>query len=233
MKIGMVIPAYKEEQHIENVVKGVKNVPLINVVYVVDDGSKDRTAELAAASGAIVVKHETNLGVGAAIRDGFIRAKEDGMEIIAVMGGDDQDPPEQIPRVVQPIIDEGYDLVQGSRWLKGGEVVNIPVFCRITTKAYAIFIRLFTGFPFTDGTNGFRALRASILDNIDFKQKWLEHYELEPYLLYQAVKQKMKVKEVPVTKRYFIEKGYTKMIPLRDWWRISKPIIYLKFGIKK
>ena len=234
MKIGMVIPAYNEEQHIENVVKGVKNVFLIDRVYVVDDGSTDKTVELDEKAGAVVIKHEKNLGVGAGIRDGFIKAKADGMEVIAVMGGDDQDPPEQIPRVVEPIISGGYDLIQGSRWLKGGGGENIPLFRRITTKAYGIFIRLFTGFPFTDGTNGFRAVRVSLLDKINLNQEWLNHYELEPYLLCWAVKiDKSRVKEVPVTKRYFKEKGYTKMVPLRDWWRISKPVIYLRFGIKK
>ncbi len=233
MKVSVVIPAYNEEAHIANVVSGVKQVIIVDSVYVVDDGSTDKTVQLAEGAGAIVVRHQKNMGVGAAIRDGFIKAKEDGADIIAVMGGDDQDPPEQIPRLIQPIID-GYDLVQGSRWLKGGEVENIPLFRRITTKAYSIFIRLFTGFPFTDGTNGFRAVRASFLERINLNQKWLNHYELEPYLLCQAVRiDKSKVKEAPVTKRYFKEKGYTKMVPLRDWWRISKPVIYLKFGIKK
>ena len=230
----MVIPAYNEESHIENVVRGVKNISIVDTVYVVDDGSTDKTIELAKNAGAIVIEHENNMGVGAGIRNGFKKAKADGADIIAVMGGDDQDPPEQIPRVVNPIIKEGYDLVQGSRWIDGGGVENIPLFRRITTKAYGVFIRLFTGFPFTDGTNGFRAIRSTLLDKINLDQEWLNHYELEPYLLCKAVKiDKSKVKEAPVTKRYFKEKGYTKMVPLRDWWRISKPVIYLKFRIKK
>jgi len=234
MKIAVVIPAYNEESHIENVVKGIKNVSIVDAIYVIDDGSTDKTAEIAQNVGAIVIKHEKNMGVGASIRDGFIRAKADSADIIAVMGGDDQDPPEQIPRVVKPIIEEGYDLVQGSRWFRGGEVENIPLFRRITTKAYGVFIRLFTGFPFTDGTNGFRAVRSSFLDKINLNQEWLNHYELEPYLLCEAVRiDRSKVKEAPVTKRYFKEKGYTKMVPLRDWWRISKPVIYLRLGIKK
>lgn len=234
MKIAVIIPAYNEESHIENVVKGIKNVSIVDAVYVIDDGSTDKTAEIAQNIGVIVIKHEKNMGVGASIRDGFIRAKTDGADIIAVMGGDDQDPPEQIPRVVKPIIEGGYDLVQGSRWLKGGEVKNIPLFRRVTTKAYGVFIRLFTGFPFTDGTNGFRAVRSSFLDKINLNQEWLDHYELEPYLLCEAVRiDRSKVKETPVTKRYFKEKGYTKMVPLRDWWRISKPVIYLRLGIKK
>lgn len=233
MKIGTVIPAYEEKNHIQAVVRGVKSIPAIDRVYVVDDGSTDETARLAEEAGAVVIKNPRNMGVGAALRNGFYRAKQDGMDIITVMGGDDQDPPEQIPRLIAPIIEDDYDLVQGSRWVQGGDVVNIPLFRRITTKGYAFILRLFTGFTFTDGTNGFRAFKVSLLDKINFNQEWLNHYELEPYQLYKSVKLGLKVKEVPVTKRYNIEKGYTKMIPLLDWWSILRPVLLLWLKIRK
>jgi dolichol-phosphate mannosyltransferase len=200
---------------------------------VVDDGSNDKTSEMAQACGAIVIKNPCNMGVGAALRNGFNRARQDKMDIIVVMGGDNQDNPLEIPLLLEPIIKDGYDFVQGSRWAKGGNTVNIPNFRRITTKIYAFIIRFCAGFPFTDGTNGFRAFRTDILNKIDLNAEWLNHYELEPYLLYKSVKLGFKVREVGVTKSYFVEKGYTKMIPLLDWWRILRPVIFLKLGIKK
>lgn len=233
MLVGVVIPAYHEENHIETVVKGVKAISGIAAVYVVDDGSIDKTADMAKACGAIVIKHDVNMGVGAALRDGFKQARQDKMDIIVVMGGDNQDDPREIPLLLEPIIKDDYDFVQGSRWTKGGNTVNIPHFRRVTTKIYAFIIGCCTGFPFTDGTNGFRAFRANILDKIDFNAKWLERYELEPYLLYKSIKLGFKVREVGVTKSYFIEKGYTKMVPLLDWWRILRPVVFLKLGIKK
>lgn len=233
MSVAAVIPAFNEENHIKAVVNGLKAVSALTRIYVVDDGSIDATASLAESAGAIVIRHEVNSGVGAALRDGILRAEKEGADIIVVMGGDDQDDPSQIPKLLTPIVDGGYDLVQGSRWIKGGEVVNIPFFRRITTKLYAFILRICTGFPFTDGTNGFRAFKVSVLERVDLNQQWLNHYELEPYLLYKAVQLGFKVTEAPVTKRYLVSKGYTKMVPVLDWWRILSPVIFLRLGIKK
>lgn len=233
MLTAVVIPAYEEEKHIKTVVEGAKTVKDIAAVYVVDDGSRDRTGELAEKAGAVVIKHKYNMGVGAALRDGFIRARQDNIDIIVVMAGDNQDDASQINLLLAPIVKDGYDFVQGSRWYKGGNTVNIPFFRRAGTKLYAFVIRLCTGFPFTDGTNGFRAFRASILDKIDLSPQWLNRYELEPYLLYKAVKFGFKVREAGVTKRYFVKEGYTKMVPILDWWRILRPVIFLKLGLKK
>ena len=233
MKIAVVIPAWQEEIHIKTVVEGVKKIPEVNTVYVVDDGSTDKTAQLATEAGAVAIRQPQNMGVGAALRTGYLQAQQDGADIVVTMGGDDQDMPEQIPRVLQPILEQDYDLVQGSRWLAGGATIDIPLFRRITTKTYAIVLRLASGFPFTDGTNGFRAFRTNLVSKINLNQEWLNHYELEPYILYNAVKLGLKVKEVPVTKRYHIKRGYSKMVPLLDWWRILRPIIFLRLGIKK
>jgi dolichol-phosphate mannosyltransferase len=233
MNIAVVIPAYNEEAHIDHVVHDVKKVLRINRIYVVDDGSRDKTALLAAQAGAVVIKQPRNMGVGAALRAGFKKAREDGFDVVVVMGGDDQDDPRQIERLIDPIVKDGYDIVQGSRWVAGGDTVNIPLFRRITTKAYALILRLCTGFNFTDGTNGFRAIRLTVFDKINLDAAWLNRYELEPYILYKAVEFGFKVKEAAVTKSYRIEKGYTKMVPFLDWWRILRPVIFLRLGIKK
>lgn len=235
MKVAVVIPAYREEAHIENVVGKVKQIAGIDRIYVVDDGSGrgDKTAQLASQAGAQVIVHEHNMGVGAALRNGFLQARKDNIDVVVVMGGDDQDNPEEIPRLLKPIIEDDYDLVQGSRWLSDGSTVNIPLFRKVTTKIYAFILSVCTGFHFTDGTNGFRAFKLSILERIDLCDRWLNRYELEPYILYKAVEFGFKVREAGVTKSYIIEKGYTKMVPFLDWWRILRPLIFLKLGIRK
>ena len=91
-----------------------------------------------------------------------------------------------------------------------------------------------SGYPSTDGTNGFRAFRLDLLDDprIRLDQAWLDRYELEPYLLFQAVRCGYRVREVPVTVRYHA-RGTTKMRGLSDGWRILRPLILLRLGLER
>ena len=88
----------------------------------------------------------------------------------------------------------------------------------------------------TESTNGFRAFRTSLLRDprIDWRQPWLDRYELEPYLLFKAITLGYRHREVPVTKIYPPhELGYSKMRPIIDWWSILRPVVYLGLGLKK
>ncbi len=238
-KIIVILPAYNEEGKIGNTVKKVLNDPpkgLVSTCLVVDDGSTDNTVLDAETNGALVLKKPRNEGVGSAIREGIAYAVKNAFDIIVVMAGDDQDVPAEIPAVVEPIISRGYDFVQGSRRLRGTRTVNMPLFRRVTTWVYSFIFKLVTGFPCTDGTNGFRAFKTSILNNpiINLNQEWLNTYELEPYLFFKIIEAGGRVCEVQVTKHYHKKIiGYSKMVPLKDWWNILKPLIYLKIGIKK
>jgi dolichol-phosphate mannosyltransferase len=224
-KIILVAPAYNEEGKIGDVVrKALTRAPYLDTVAVVDDGSKDRTVDEAESAGALVIKHAVNTGAGGAIRTGCEYAVEHGYDIIVVEGGDDQDDPAFIERLVNPIIDEEYDFVQGSRYLFGK--LDIPAFRLITTKGYSLLFSLAAGKRITDASNGFRAYKTSILRTIDLRQKWLEQYELEPYLLLQTIKQGYKFKEVPVPKFWPKGKSYSKMVPFKSWWSITRPIVY-------
>ena len=84
--------------------------------------------------------------------------------------------------------------------------------------------RLIVGYHLTDASNGFRAYKISFLKEIDFSAEWLNRYELEPHMLIQAIKKGYKVREVPVSKYYKKEYGYSKMKPFVDWWRICRPL---------
>jgi dolichol-phosphate mannosyltransferase len=99
---------------------------------------------------------------------------------------------------------------------------------------YACMFRLATRFPCTDATNGFRAFRLDIFNDgrINLWQSWLDTYELEPYLLYQAIASGKTIMEVPVTIIYH-NNGTTKMRPVRDWWRIFRPLVFLTFGARR
>lgn len=235
-KIMAVIPAYNESGKIGLVVSKILAERVVERVVVVDDGSNDSTSEESKNAGATVLTHAKNSGVGSAIRTGLIYAKENHATILVILGGDDQDNPNEIRRLLAPLLNDHFDFVQGSRYMPGGARINIPWFRWITTLFFSFLFKMVTRHPATDGTNGFRAFRLSILDHpqINIHQQWLDKYELEPYLYYKALDCKMKVTEVPVTKRYPENNlGYTKMVPILDWWSILRPLIYLRLGLKK
>lgn len=235
-KVIVIIPAFNEAGKIgQTVAKIPKNI--VQKILVINDGSTDSTAQEAKEAGAEVISQTKNQGVGAAIRTGIDYALKNNYQVIVVMAGDNQDEPSEIPRLIEPLINRNFVFVQGSRYLIGGKVINQPLFRLITTKFFSFLFRLLTSFDITDGTNGFRAFSSSIFQHseIDIRQKWLDHYELEPYLLYKVVALKLPITEVAVTKNYPAQKkiGYTKMKPILDWWSILRPLFYLKLGIKK
>jgi dolichol-phosphate mannosyltransferase len=236
MKSAAVVPAYNEAGKIGRVMEKLGQ-GLVDLKIVVDDGSSDGTQDEARRCGAdLVLRHERNRGVGASIRTGIDYAIDHGYDIVVVLSGDDQHDPAELPFLLDPIKNGGFDFVQGSRWLKGGQTQNITFSRSILTKVYALLFNLAVRFPVTDGTNGLRAFRTDIFKNknINLWQDWLNTYELEPYLLYKAISSGLRVKEVPVTVRYHSKEiGSSKMVPFRDWWRILKPLIYLRIGLRK
>lgn len=233
LKFLIVIPAFNEEGKIKKVIAKIKQ-DLADEILVVDDCSTDQTYAEARNAGATVKRHEQNMGVGASIRTGIDYALAANYDVVAVLSGDDQHDPNDLYGLFQMITQQGYDFVQGSRYLGGLNSPNIRLFRKSSTQLYAIIFRFLTGFPCTDATNGGRAFKIKIFKekNINIWQDWLNTYELEPYLLYQAVKRGCKIAEAPM-KVIYHQQGTTKMKPFRDWWRIFRPMFFLALGIRK
>ena len=232
-RVAVVVPAWNEEGKIGDVVRKVPR-RWASCVIVVDDHSSDRTADEAREAGAeVVIRHERNRGVGAAIRTGLLEAKRLRYEFGAVLSGDDQHVPAELPRILAPVFAGEADFVQGSRWLPGGATPGIPPARRRLTRLYPLLFRIASGSPTSDGTNGMRAFRLAMLDDprIRLEQDWLDRYELEPYLLFQAVRCGYRVREAPVTVCYH-SRGTTKMRLLSDGWRILRPLIFLRLGMR-
>lgn len=119
-KIGVVVPAYNEEMLIGETLSGIPEY--VDKIYVVDDGSTDRTAEIVEEfakkdNRIILIRHEKNRGVGAAIVSGYKKALEDGMDIVAVMAGDNQMDPAFLPDLLDPIVEGKADYAKGNRLL--------------------------------------------------------------------------------------------------------------------
>lgn len=236
-RVLCIAPAWNEGERVAGVVRAVP-ASVVDETVVVDDGSTDNTAALAESAGAVVVRSSVNRGVGAAIRSGIDYAREHGYEIVVIVSGGGKTPPEQIPRLLEPIVEGDAELVQGSRYVEGGEFLRMPLRRRIGTRAYTLLFSFFCGRRVTDASSGFRAIRLSLFDDrrINLWQDWLDRYELEPYLLFKALRLRHRVVEVPVTIQYPPSTdplAYTKMRALVDWWKIFRPVLFLGLGIKK
>lgn len=232
--------AYNEAAHVASILDRLAPVldeRIVDSLIVVDDGSNDGTAEILKQRGFASIRHETNLGVGVANRSAINYARAHGYDIFVVMAGNDKDRPNEIPRLLEPIVKDGFDFVQGSRYLPGGHFGNMPFYRRVATQwIHPLLFSLITLRRTTDSTNGFRAYRLSLLDDprIDIEQPWLGAYELEPYMYFKAIRLGYKVKEVPVTKTYPQHHlGYTKMKPITGWWSILRPLFLLGLGLRK
>jgi dolichol-phosphate mannosyltransferase len=231
--VVLVVPVLDEEDRIARVVRRVPRPP-VDEVLVVDDGSRDSSAARARDAGAEVLSLPRTVGVGAAIRAGLDWARERRFEIACVAAGNDKDAPEELGRLIETIR-LGFDFVQGSRYLPGGNHGGMPRYRKLATRVHPFLFSLALRRRISDSTNGFRAFRLALLDDpkIRLEQEWLDGYELEPYLYFRAIKLRYRVCEVPVTKIY-PARGlpYTKMKPIIGWWQMLRPIFYLGLGFR-
>lgn len=235
-RIVAIAPVYNERGKIGPTVAKVPRGAVEEIV-VVSDASDDGSDEEARLAGATVLRHDKTLGVGAAIRTGLQYGIKNGYDVLVVMAGNDKDDPTEIPKLVAPILERGADYVQGSRYARGGAYGKMPLHRVILTRAYPWLVRLVTGFPITDATNGFRAISAKFLNDprVNMNQDWLDRGELEYYLQLKALTLDFKVEEVPVRKIYpdlSAYCNYTKIKPVYDWFRNLRPIFYLTLGLK-
>lgn len=231
----VTVLTYNEGEKLKRLMQNFPPDPDYDLLFV-DDGSDDGTSEFLDHLKWPVIRHRTNTGVGAGIRDAVAYARENKYGIIVIMAGNGKMQPREIPRLTSPIKQDLADYVQGSRYLEGGQSPNLPLFRRITIRLFTGLVRLFLGYAGTDVTCGFRAYRLAIFDHqeIDLSQEWLDRYELEYYLHYKVHRLGFRVTEVPVSMIY--PRGgrdYSKIKPLVGWWSMIRPWVFLVLRIKK
>lgn len=201
-RIGVVIPAFNEEDSIALV---VGNIPtFVDEVVVVDNGSEDRTAEFAKRSGATVL-YESRKGYGYACLKGIDHLHHQRTDVIVFLDGDFSDYPEDLPDVLSPIVYQGYDLVIGSRMLGEREPGALLPQAIVGNWLASTLIRLFWGQKFTD-LGPFRAIRAEALKRLKMSDPtygWTVEMQIK------AAKLKMRCSEVPV--RYRKRIGHSKV----------------------
>ena len=236
-----VIPVYNDTGNMAKVLARFRDGIVDEICIVVDCATEDELDEIGRAAAKIgtpvhVIRNRERKGVGHAIRGGIEYALGNEYDVAVVMAANNKDDPGEIPRLLRPIWKEDCDYVQGSRFLPGGKRVKNPFLRGVFSRLYPFFWTLLTNVRCTDVTNGFRAYKLKIFSDrrINIWQGWLDSYQLEYYVHYKVFTLGYKTKEVPVSKTYpYRHKGgYSKISPLRDWWQIVGPLIYLKLGIR-
>lgn len=239
MRSLAIIPVFREIGKIGTVIERLSSGTVDEVCLVVDDPDEMILKEIDDSRKrtlvpVTIIENPARNGIGFAIKEGYRYALSRGFDLIVVMAGNGKDDPREISRLTQPILQDGYDYVQGSRFLPGGRGERTPFLRRIFTRLFPFAWTFLTGVRCTEVTNGFRAYKASILQDpaINIWQDWLNGYELEYYLHYKVLTLGYKFTERPVSKIYSHAKreSYTHISPLKDWQQIVGPIVLLRLG---
>lgn len=194
LKSLIIIPAYNEEDSIGDIVKRIlTNYPSFTVV-VVDDGSSDNTAKIARMAGAKVVSLPQNLGIGGAVQTGYLYAFYHGYDIAVQIDADGQHKPEELPKILKPLIENEVDLVLGSRYVEKTEYKS--TFSRRTGMiVLSTLVSLIAKQMIKDTTSGFRAVNRKVIEL--FAREYSTDYP-EVDSLVVIKKHGMKIKEVSV-----------------------------------
>jgi hypothetical protein len=194
-KVAVVVPAYNEESSLGQVLSRIPNrvCGAETEVLVVDDGSRDRTGDVARAHGAAVARHVINRGGGAALRTGYRLMADSGAQVVVTLDADGQHLPEEMSRLVNPVLEGEVDVAHGSRILGHAEPnhyareLGIVFFNRL--------VSFITRTRVSDCSNGYRAVRAEVLPQLVLRQ---EQFHTSEFMI-EAIKRGIPAREVPVT----------------------------------
>ena len=229
MSIGsvlVIVPTYNESENLELIASRLHAAVPTAHLLVVDDNSPDGTGKLADELSAVhdwahVLHRSGKQGLGAAYMAGFGWAREHGYDVVVEMDADGSHAPEQLPRLLAAL--ENADLVLGSRWVEGGEVVNWPKSRELLSRGGNLWTRLALGLPLKDATGGYRAYRRPLLDTVLARDVASQGYCFQVDLAWQIWRAGHRVVEVPIS---FVERerGESKMsraIVFEALWRVT------------
>lgn len=194
----VIVPAFNEEEALPRVLKELRASAEAFDIVVVDDGSTDSTGKVARAQGAIVLPLPFNLGIGGALRTGFLYAVEHGYERAVQFDGDGQHDPAELPALLAEL-DEGADLVIGSRFADRVGGYDVSKVRGGAMRLLRFTVRLFTGRSFTDTSSGFRGFSRPMLEY--FARTYPYEYMESVEALLMASANGFDVREVPVQMR--------------------------------
>lgn len=191
----IIIPAYNEERSISRVASSIKKLYPDIALVVIDDGSSDDTASLAAKAGAVVLSHPFNIGYGASLQTGYKYALLNGYDYLVQIDGDGQHDPRGINVLLENLKGGHYDIVLGSRFFSS-EAYELSIYRIIGIKFFRLILRFFSGQNISDPTTGFQAMNKRILSL--FIQDVFPCDYPDADIIILLSKLHFKIKEVPV-----------------------------------
>ncbi|NMR32228.1 glycosyltransferase [Crystallibacter degradans] len=209
MRVLTIIPTYNEIESLPRTLDRLRAVAPDTDVLVVDDNSPDGTGAaadtVAAADSAVHVLHRQGKeGLGAAYIAGFRWGLDAGYDVLVEMDADGSHQPEELQRLLDAL-DRGADMVKGSRWIRGGKVVNWPLHRKLLSLGGSLYSRILLGVRVKDITGGFNAFRAETLKKIDLDSVESVGYCFQVDLTWKTLKAGLDVREVPIT---FVEREF-------------------------
>jgi len=222
MLISVVVPVFNEELAIGNVIERLtavmQKIGFKYEIIVVDDCSADRSLEISKRHDVKVFSLKKHMGKGYTLRAGFAKAKG---EIITTIDSDESHRPEELPRLLTPILQNKADLVIGSRYLSQKPVAAKKLnFAGV--RLFNFLIKILTRAEFSDSQSGYRVMKAAVLRNMRLKSSG---YEIESEMLVRTVQQGFRVREVPIS---FEQRTYgtSRLDPAADGFKILFSIVF-------
>lgn len=215
--IAVLIPAYDASKSLRGVIEGIKEYGL--AIVVVDDGSRDATAQIARAAGAGVLRHTRNRGKGASLRTGFCFLLNEGYKAVITMDADGQHDPSFIPSFIKAYEEERGALIIGSR---AGEFNAMSWLRRFWNQLGAAAVSKLIGTLLTDTQSGYRLITAEVLQGLPLRAVG---YEAELELLIKACKRGYTVVEIPVTTHFVDGRPSSHFRPVRDTWLVCRAFL--------
>lgn len=235
-KFCLCIPVINEGEKFKKQLREINPFSKTVDVIICDGGSTDGSMDIVFLKNNGVRTLLTKTGQGklsAQLRMGYAYALSQGYEGVITIDGNDKDNVDAIPSFISALENE-YDFIQGSRFIKGGKEMNTPISRFLAIKLiHAPFISLLSGFHYTDTTNGYRGYSKKFLlnDKVAPFRNIFDAYELLAYLSVKAPRLGFKVIEVPVIRQYPKNtKTPTKISPIRGNFRLLKILFFLAFG---
>lgn len=242
--VGVVVPAYNEEKLIGRVVETMPAV--VDRIYIVDDGSRDKTGEIVQVYAAsanprvVLVEHDKNQGVGAAIISGYERALADRLDLVAVMGGDAQMDPADLEKLLEPIACGQVDYSKGNRLFTGEAWRIIPKVRYFGNAILSLLTKIASGYwHVADSQSGYTVISREALEQLPLRRLYTR-YGFPNHLLVLMNIYGLRVKDVPVRPVYGIGERsgirLSRVIPSISWlliksfaWRLKEKYVIRDF----
>jgi glycosyltransferase involved in cell wall biosynthesis len=230
MKVGVLIPAYNAGNTLGNVIERVPKS--VSKIIVVDDGSSDDTYEVAKRyKGVIVLQHKQNKGYGAAQKTLFREGLKQKLDIMVILVSDKQSYPEEMDRLINPILDKKADVVLGSRALGNMKEGRMPFYKRIGNGLLTFIENIGFGTGISSFHDAYKAITKEALQKINF-ENFTDGYLFDTYFLVSTHKKNLRFIEVPVT-TYYADGIKSGVNSLKYGLAILSLIVRYKLGYQK